>query len=102
MVDLRRRRLVWGLAAILLLVLYAGAVTASGLPAKPSFPPLSDRVKTHEALRLLAGLGFHPGTVDSTMTINIEGAIRDFQRTHNMPADGKMTDGLLAALRDAE
>lgn len=102
MVDLRRRWLLWGVATILPVVFAAGAVMASGLPAKPSFPPLSDRVKTHEALRLLAGLGYRPGVVDGTMAINIEGAIRDFQRSHNLPADGKMTDGLLTALREAE
>ncbi len=101
MVDLRRRWLVGSLAAILLAVPWAGAVTASGLPAKPSFPSLSDRVKTHEALRLLAELGYRPGVVDDSMTINIEGAIRDFQRSRNLPVDGKISDGLLAALRAA-
>jgi peptidoglycan hydrolase-like protein with peptidoglycan-binding domain len=40
--------------------------------------------------------------VDDTIKIDIEGAIRDFQRDHNLPVDGKVTDGLLATLRNTK
>jgi len=36
------------------------------------------------------------------MKINIAGAIRDFQRDHSLPVDGKVTDGLLATLRNTK
>ncbi len=70
-------------------------------PPKPELPPLSERIKIHETLRLLIELGYD-AAVDDTMKINIAGAIRDFQRDHNLPVDGKVTDDLLATLRNAK
>ncbi len=70
-------------------------------PPKPELPPLSERIKIHETLRLLIELGYD-AAVDDTMKINIEGAIREFQRTQNLPVDGKVTDDLLATLRNAK
>jgi len=98
-------RKIWraGNVATVLLVMGSGAAAwASGSPPKQVFPPLNERVKTHEALRLLTGLGYDAGAVDRTMTINIKGAIRDFQVSHNLPVDGMVTDGLLVRLRSAE
>lgn len=88
-------------ATVLLAVAGVGTVSASQLANKQDLPPLSDRVKTHEALRLLSELGYDAGAVDATMALNIEMAIREFQRTHNLPIDGKVTDDLLTALRNA-
>jgi peptidoglycan hydrolase-like protein with peptidoglycan-binding domain len=101
MVDLRRAGLALGLAAVALAILGAAGAQATESPSRPTLPPLSERVKTHEALRLLAKLGYDAGAVDSTMAINIAGAIRDFQRAHNLAVDGKVTDELMTALRDA-
>ncbi len=70
-------------------------------PPKPELSPLSERIKIHETLRLLIELGYD-AAVDDTMKINIAGAIRDFQRDHNLPVNGKVTDGLLATLRNAK
>ncbi len=70
-------------------------------PPKPELPPLSERIKIHKTLRLLIELGYE-AAVDDTMKINIAGAIRDFQRDHNLPVDGKVTDGLLAILRNVK
>lgn len=87
-------------AAVLMLAGGVGATAAE--PSKAlQLPPLAERVKTHEALRLLAELGYEPGVVDRMMTANIAGAIREFQRSRNLPVDGRVTDELLAALRDA-
>lgn len=79
----------------------AGNAKASTSPSKPELPPLTEGVKVHETLRLLIKLGYD-AAVNDTMTIDIEGAIRDFQRDHNLPVDGKVTDGLLTTLRNAK
>ncbi|MDH3231025.1 MAG: peptidoglycan-binding protein [Alphaproteobacteria bacterium] len=99
MTSLRKIWLVRALAVAVLAM--AGGALAAELAPQPELPPLSERVKTHEALRLLADLGYDSGAVDGTMTANIAGAIREFQRARNLPVDGKVTDGLLAALRSA-
>ncbi len=100
------KRLTVGAAAmaittLALAMVIAGDATAFKLPPKLELPPLSERIKIHETLRLLIKLGYD-AAVDDTMKINIEGAIRDFQRDHNLPVDGKVTDGLLATLRNAK
>ena len=101
MVDLRRVWLARGLAAVVLVIFGAAGAQATESSSRPTLPPLAERVKTHEALRLLAKLGYNSGAVDGTMVINIAGAIRDFQRAHNLAVDGKVTDELVAALRKA-
>lgn len=97
----RRNWLALASAAAVLLTVGGGGAVAEDPASKPELPPLSERVKTHEALRLLAGLGYEPGTVDRMMTTNLAGAIEAFQRSHGLPVDGKVTDGLLTALRNA-
>ena len=77
-----------------------GTVTAAN--GAPEMPTLSVRIMTHEALRLLIKLGYDAGTVDATMTLNIDGAVRDFQRRHDLEVDGEITAALLANLRKAE
>ena len=83
------KRLTDGAAAMAITMLalamvIAGNAKASELPPKLELPPLSERVKIHETLRLLTELGYD-AAVNDTMKINIEGAIRDFQRDHNLP-----------------
>jgi len=97
----RRNWLALASAAAVLSLVGGRAAVAEELLSKPELPPLAERVKTHEALRLLAELGYESGTVDRNMTTNIAGAIRDFQRSQGLPVDGKVTDGLLTALRQA-
>ncbi len=89
------------IAMLALAMLIAGDAKASELSPNLELPPLSERIKIHETLRLLTELGYD-AVVDDTMKINIGGAIRDFQRDHNLPVDGKVTDGLLATLRNAK
>ena len=101
------KRLTVGTAAMAITTLALAMVSAGGamaieLSPKPELPPLSERIKVHEALRLLAELGYDPGAVDDTMHINIDGAIRNFQRTHDLPVDGKVTDSLMTILRNAK
>ena len=88
------------MTALALMTATAGGARAAELSPKPELPPLSERVKVHETLRLLAESGYD-AAVGNRMKINIEGAIRDFQRDHNLPVDGKVTDGLLFTLRNA-
>jgi len=88
-------------AATVVMTVGGGAAIAEEPVSRPELPPLSERVRTHEALRLLAELGYEPGAVDRDMTTNIAGAIREFQRSHGLPVDGKVADGLLTALRNA-
>jgi hypothetical protein len=98
-------RKIWragNIAAVLLVMVSGAGAWASSSPSKQEFPSLLERVKTHEALRLLTLLGYDAGAVDRTMTINIKGAIRDFQVSHNLPVDGMVTDGLLVQLRSAK
>jgi len=97
----RRNWLALASAAAVLSLVGGRVAGAEELLSKPELPPLAERVKTHEALRLLAELGYEPGTVDRMMATNIAGAIREFQRSHGLPVDGKVTDGLLTALRNA-
>ena len=100
------KRLQRGAAVLALLAL--AFVTVTGWVAKASetspkwdLPSLSERIKVHETLRLLAQLGY-AAVVDPTMKVDIEGAIRGFQRDHNLPVDGKVTEVLLVTLRDAK
>ena len=89
------------MTTLALVTVIAGGARASELPPKLELPPLSERIKIHETLRLLTKLGYD-AAVDDKMQINIEGAIRDFQRDHDLPVDGKVTDGLLVTLRNAK
>ncbi len=100
MVSLRSTGLAWGTAAAVLLAGLSGTATAAN--GTPERPTLSERIMTHEALRLLIKLGYDVGTVDATMTLNIDGAVRDFQRRHDLEVDGEITAALLANLRKAE
>ncbi len=89
------------ITTLALAMVFAGDARASTLPPKLELPPLSERIKIHETLRLLTELGYD-AAVNDTMKINIEGAIREFQRAQNLPVDGKVTDDLLATLRNAK
>ncbi len=100
MVSLRSTGLALGIAAAVLLAGQGG--TADAADGVSEMPTLSERIMTHEALRLLIKLGYDAGAVDATMTLDIDGAVRDFQRRHDLAVDGEITPALLASLRKAE
>ena len=100
MVSLRKIGVALGIAAAVLLTGPSG--TADAADGTPDMPTLSERIMTHEALRLLIKLGYDAGAVDATMTLDIDGAVRDFQRRHGLEVDGEITAALLASLRKAK
>jgi len=102
MAFLQKDSLFRALGAVLLVafvVVQAGVLSAQG---QSQLPPLTERVKMHEALRLLTKLGYDEGTVDATMKTGIQDAVREYQRVNALPVDGKVTDSLLASLRTAK
>jgi|GEM_PF-6660845 len=90
------------LGVVLLVTFIAGQVFTVSAQGQSELPPLTERVKIHEAYRLLVKLGYDEGIVDASMKTGIEDAIREFQRVNTLPIDGKVTEGLLASLRTAK
>ncbi len=58
------------ITTLALAMVSAGKAKDSTLPSKLELPPLSERVKVHETLRLLIELG-HDAAVNDTMKVNI-------------------------------
>jgi hypothetical protein len=56
------------------------------------------RVETQEAL---LALGYEIGDIDGVIGGRTRRAIRDFQKTQGLPADGKLSAGLLERMREA-
>ena len=48
----------------------------------------------------LVRLGFDPGKIDGVLGHDVKAALRQYQRTHGIPADGFPTLGLLASMLD--
>ena len=46
----------------------------------------------------LVKLGFDPGKVDGILGRGVRAALRQYQKTHGMPADGFPTLGLLTSM----
>ena len=84
-------------ARVRLKELKGGQVAA--LPPQSSAPS-GDQVG--EAQRLLAALGYTPGPADGRIGTNTRRAIARFQRSSGQDADGTVSDGLLANLREAQ
>lgn len=57
--------------------------------------------RTLRAQHLLTELGFEPGPIDGKMGPKTRAAIRAFQRGHELPDDGALSEGLLVALAQA-
>lgn len=67
--------------------------------------PVGDRLlrrtEKEELQRRLAALGFDPGPVDGKVGPSTKGAIRAFQKSRGLPADGYANYALLQAVRKA-
>ncbi len=57
--------------------------------------------EVRELQQALEALGFSPGTIDGVYGRGTEGAVRAFQSQHGLPADGRVGDDTLEALRQA-
>lgn len=93
-----------GMAALLLAVGLAWLLwdLAGTLPAAPAPAAPLTRIELAEIEALLDGLGFPPGEVDGVIDANGATAIRDFQITAGLPADGAPSSALLEELRAAQ
>lgn len=49
---------------------------------------------------MLQGLGFDPGRVDGYFDENTEEAVREFQETHDLTSDGKLTEETASKLQE--
>lgn len=89
----------WNRGDVVFQVVGAAAVAA---PA-PDGPEPSMRVfpDIREAQRLLEALGYMPGPEDGRLGPRTRRAVQRFQHAHAVPADGRVTPALMAALRAA-
>ena len=60
-----------------------------------------NRAEREEFQRLLAERSFEPGGIDGILGTQTKSALRAFQRSRGMPADGHPSAVMLARLRDA-
>jgi len=74
----------------------------AGMPPLATTRPASEqrlsRVQVEKIQELLASQGFDPGPVDGVVGSQTRQAIKDFQRTAKLPADGHPTPELLEVL----
>jgi membrane-bound lytic murein transglycosylase B len=84
-----------------LAVCYLGDLIAGRTPILASWPrdeqPLSsdERIAFQNAL---LKLGYDPGKIDGVLGRGVKGALRGYQKSHGLPADGFPTEGLLAQM----
>ncbi len=76
-----------------------------GLPglsvAKPADAQMLKFTDISEMQRMLTKLGFDTGGIDGRAGPMTRGAIREFQKSNKLPADGHPTFGLLERLRNS-
>jgi membrane-bound lytic murein transglycosylase B len=75
----------------------AGAPALAG--PRPALGPALSSAEVHELQRLLAMRGFDPGEPDGRTGPVTRGALRAFQASEGLPADGYPTRQLLVLLR---
>jgi peptidoglycan hydrolase-like protein with peptidoglycan-binding domain len=68
--------------------------TVPGAPATTALPPAGDGQASVEQVRsvqqALQSKGLHPGAVDGVMGPGTQQAVRDFQRSQNLPETGRI------------
>lgn len=77
-------------------------VLLSNLSSAPATPLPATKPIVRDVQKLLANLGYDAGPADGTLTPRTVNAIKSFQDGTGMPADGKVTDLLVARLRQLQ
>ena len=79
----------------------AGAATPAGPPQGSALPPITSRADYMEAQKELRRIGLYHSSIDGDWGPGSQRAMRAFQQSNNLPADGLLTTASLAALRAA-
>jgi Putative peptidoglycan binding domain len=77
-------------------------ILLSNLSSAPASPLPVKKDTTQDVQRMLARLGYDPGSASGQFDKRTEAAIKSFQEGSGMPVDGKMTDLLVSRLRSLQ
>jgi len=75
--------------------------TAKPATAKPAAPHWT-AAQIREAQAALIGLKLYTGKETGTMNVATEEGLRQFQRAHNLPVTGNLSDSTLALLKSSK
>ena len=98
-----RTILVWNRSILYAIAVGHLADRIVGLPALRTQPPANDRPLSRDQVieiqRYLISAGYYRGSADGIAGSGTRAAIKDFQRSKSLPADGHLDVSLLNALR---
>ncbi len=100
-----RTTLIWNRSILYAVAIGHLADRIAGQPALQSPRPLEERAlsrqEVEEFQRLLGQLGYDAGEPDGLVGSRTRGALRAFQKSQGLPADGHPSSDVLAVLRNA-